>query len=90
MPVSEFWSALPGLVWSNPEADDSTRIRAALLKPYFTQLLEIAVAFGLDRLKEEWRILELEGTAQATRAKPAVRRILRNIERGRELAASGD
>lgn len=90
MQTKEFWGAFPGLVWSNPDADDSTRIRAALLKPYFAQLLEIAIAFGLRRLKDEWQILEEEGTPQAMRARPVVERILRNIERGRELALSAD
>jgi len=64
------------------------RIRAALVQPYFTQLLAVAKHFGLGRLRDEWRVLDEEGTREARRAKPEVERILANLERGRELASA--
>ncbi len=46
------------LVWSNPNASDDVLITAALLRPNFHLLLDIAVHFGLDRLKDHWRELK--------------------------------
>jgi hypothetical protein len=78
-----FWARFPGLVWSNPEADDSAHICAELLRPHFTTLLSIAMEFGLDRLKEEWEQLLSNGEpAKVKRARPLVERILHNIEQG--------
>lgn len=82
------WLKHPGLVWSNPEAADDVRIRAALLHPRFTCLLDIAVAFGLDRVKAQWAYLVQEPTPECDRARPIVERILRNIEKGITLAAA--
>jgi hypothetical protein len=84
----EFWAKYPGLVWSNPEADDAIYIRAALLRPRFTRLLPIAVEFGLERVKYEWDVLIEEGTPAAVRARPIVERILGNIEKGFAIASS--
>ena len=84
----ELWQTQPGLVWSNPNADDSVHIRSALIRPRFERLLDIAVAFGVDRLREEWIELRSEGTAEVVRAQSAVERILNNIEKGFALAAS--
>jgi hypothetical protein len=50
----EFWSRHPGLVWSNPDASDAVRIRAALLRPRFEYLLDLALEFGIARLRHEW------------------------------------
>ncbi|MEZ5301199.1 MAG: hypothetical protein R3F11_11180 [Verrucomicrobiales bacterium] len=47
----EFWDRHPGLVWSNRHAPDDVFIAAALRKGRFLQLLEIAVEFGLDRVR---------------------------------------
>jgi hypothetical protein len=82
-----FWANYPGLVWSNPNAGDTIRIRAALLRPYFRVLLDIAVHFGLERLCFEWHELKEGGEAAASRAAPIVERILSNIEKGFALAA---
>ena len=76
-------------MWSNPDADDSVLIRAALLKPSFHQLLEIAARFGIDRLRTEWTVLtsadELSGfpeeVARIRRAKPIVERCLAHINK---------
>ena len=84
----ELWQTQPGLVWSNPNADDSAHIRASLIRPRFERLLDIAVAFGVDRLREEWIELRSEGTAETVRAQSSVERILNNIEKGFALAAS--
>lgn len=83
-----FWQRHPGLVWSNPEADDSAFICAALLRPRFTRLLDIAGEFGVERLRCEWALLRVEATPEATRAATAVERILNHIEKGFALAAA--
>ncbi|HEV2393253.1 MAG TPA: hypothetical protein VG146_12940 [Verrucomicrobiae bacterium] len=77
-----FWEQHPGLVWSNPGAGDSAHIRAALVRPRFSQLLEIALEFGLKRVRQEWAILRAEGTPESARAQPIVERILQHIEEG--------
>ena len=86
----EFWTRYPGLVWSNPQADDSVHIRAALLQPRFNRLLDIALEFGIDRLWSEWNLLKAENTPQAQRAQVAVERILNHIQEGLRLATSGN
>jgi len=85
---ANFWSAHRGLVWSNPAADDATHIRAALLQPRFGQLLDIALAFGIARLRNEWAALRDEGTPESRRARQPVERILRHIEEGFARAAA--
>ncbi len=85
-----FWQRHPGLVWSNPEADDSVFICAALLRPRFTRLLDIAMEFGIGRLRAEWELLRAEGTPEAKRAEASVARILNNIEKGFALAPARD
>jgi len=86
----EFWQRHPGLVWSNPEADDTVRIRRALLRPRFDRLLDIALEFGIERLQSEWSVLEHENTPGARRAQSSVKRILTNIEQGFSSVTSGD
>jgi len=83
-----FWQRYPGLVWSNPDAGDGVRIRAALLRPRFDRLLEVALEFGLEHVKKEWGELREEGTAEALRAANSVARILNNIEEGFSRAAA--
>jgi len=56
-----FWARFPGLVWSNSKASDSVMIMAALTRPRFHQLLAICEEFGLERVMEEWRLLQTEG-----------------------------
>ena len=82
------WEKHRGLVWSNPEADDTVYLRAALLNPRFDCLLEAAVAFGVERLMAEWSTLSKEDTPQARRARPMVERILKHIAHGFDLAAT--
>lgn len=83
---ARFWQKHPGLVWSNPAADDSVYIRAALLRPRFSRLLEIALEFGLERVRAEWKTLA--GLPEALSAAKPVERILGHIEEGFRLAAS--
>src|ERR1051325_5082776 len=78
----DFRRRFPGVVWSNRRASDSVQIRAALLRPRFFTLLEIALEFGLERVRAEWKILVEEGTAEALRARSIVERILNNLEKG--------
>lgn len=85
---NEFWQRHPGLVWSNPQASDSVFICAALLRPRFTRLLDIAAEFGLERLRHEWELLRAEDTPEARRAAESVKRILNNLEKGFALAAA--
>lgn len=87
--ANEFWKKHPGLVWSNPGASDAVHIRAALLRPRFRQLLDIALEFGLDRLRREWAELEADATPEVTRTRRSVERILAHIEEGFALAAVG-
>ena len=81
-----FWKQYPGLVWSNRQAGDDVRIRAALMRPLFPVLLDIAVRFGLERLEREWAILRNDPETDTRRAEPSVLRILANIRRGYEQA----
>lgn len=85
---NEFWSKHRGVVWSNPAASDSIHIRAALLRPRFHLLLDIALEFGVERLRAEWRELETDDTREVARARPIVERILTHIEKGFAIAAS--
>lgn len=87
---SKVWQRHPGLVWSNAGADDGVRLRAALLRPRFDTLLELALHFGLARLREEWAWLAGEDSREVRRARPCVERILRNIQEGFARAAAGN
>jgi thymidylate kinase len=86
--ANEFWQKHRGLVWSNPNADDSTHIRAVLLRPRFSLLLDIAVKFGVERIRSEWSELRRDETREVLRAREVVERILSNIEKGFTLAAA--
>lgn len=75
-------------MWSNRNASDQVYIRAALLKPRFDELLDIALEFGLDRVRQEWEELRLDDTHVVHRARPLVDRILGNIGKGFEIAST--
>lgn len=81
-----FWKKYPGLVWSNRNAGDAVRIRAALMRPLFPVLLDIAATFGLERLEHEWAILHGDSETDTRRIEPTVSHILANIRRGYEQA----
>ena len=85
--ANKFWQTQRGLVWSNPDASDAAHIRAALLRPRFGQLLDIALEFGLERIRDEWEVLQTERTREVERARPPVERILRHLEEGFARAA---
>ena len=87
---AELWSSHPGLVWSNPHAGDDVRIRAALLRPRFLELLEVVAVLGIVRVEEQWRLLEEEDTPLSRRATPVVQRILGNVRRGMEVALAAE
>jgi hypothetical protein len=87
-PANPFWKSHPGLVWSNAGADDAVHIRAALLRPRFSMLLDIAIEFGLDRLRNEWTALQGDNSREVNRARKPVERIFGNLEKGFALAAS--
>ena len=86
--ANEFWQKHRGLVWSNPAADDSVHLQAALLKPRFSQLLDLAVEFGIARLRREGVALQSGDTRDSARARESVERILTHIERGFAIAAA--
>ena len=86
--TNDFWTRHRGLVWSNPAADDSTHIRAALVRPLFSRLLKIAAEFGIERVRAEWAELQEDESPEVARARGPVERILRNIEKGFALAAT--
>ena len=83
-----FWRQHPGLVWSNPDAEDSVLIRAALLRPRFDRLLNVSLEFGVERVRQEWESLTGVQSREVERAKPSVERILHNIEEGFTSAIS--
>lgn len=88
--ANPFWKSHPGLVWSNPAACDAAHIRAALLRPRYGQLLDIALEFGLERLRQEWAELQADDSRDVPRARASVERILTHIEKGFALAAARD
>ena len=88
--ANAFWQRHPGLVWSNPDAEDSVWIRAALVRPRFSQLLDIALEFGLERVQAEWAVLQTDRTPGVERAGRPVERILRHIQEGFARAAARD
>jgi len=87
---SKFWQKHRGLVWSNLAADDAVHIRAALLRPRFSCLLDIALEFGPERLRDEWEKMVAEPTPEVKRARAPVERILKNIEKGRAIASTSN
>ena len=89
-PGNPFWKKHAGLVWSSPAADDSVHIRAALVRPRFSRLLDIALEFGLDRLRREWAELQTDEIREVARAREPVERILAHIEKGFALAAASN
>ncbi len=89
-PNSEKFRRHHGVVWSNAAASDSVYIRAALLRPNFTRLLDAALEFGVPRLKAEWSELQVEPTRETDLASPIVARIIANVEKGFDLAARGN
>jgi len=86
---NEFWKKHREVVWSNPAADDSVHMRAALVRPRFSLLLDIALEFGLERLRSEWTELQKDETREIERARPSVERILEHIEKGFAIADAG-
>ena len=83
-----FWKKYPGLVWSNRHAGDAVRIRAALMRPLFPVLLDIAARFGVNRLECEWATLRDDSETDTRRVEPTVSHILANIRRGYEQASA--
>lgn len=69
-------------MWSNSRAPDAAYIRAALLRPRFLQLLDVASEVGLARLRKEWSLLEKEDSPEARRCAATTRRILKNMAEG--------
>lgn len=63
-------------------------IRAALVRPRFGRLLDIALEFGLERVCREWADLQQDDTPKVARARDSVERILANIRKGFDLAAA--
>ena len=68
------------LVWSHPDADDSIYLRAALLDPHLSILLDALPVFGLDRLRAEWDAVK--ETAEGRKVAWYVESMLENFARG--------
>jgi len=79
--TEKFWAQYPELCWSNRKASDLVHIRAALCRPKFDCLLDIANTFGLKLLQSEWQTLSTgyELLPEVQRVRPIVERILRGI-----------
>jgi hypothetical protein len=85
---NEFWQKHRGLVRSNPAADDSVHLQAALLRTRFSQLLDLVVEVGVKSLRQEWVALQSSDTRDTARAHESVERILTHIERGFTIATA--
>lgn len=68
------------LVWSNPGADDSVYLRAALLDPHLFILLDALAVFRLDRLQSEWS--RVKETDEGRKVAWYVESMLENFARG--------
>jgi hypothetical protein len=86
----KLWDTQPGLIWSNPNASDSAHIRAALMRPRYGQLLQIATEFGLELIRQEWEELRTQSNLAVGRARPVVERILSHIQEGFARALARD
>ena len=82
MTEAEFTAKHRTLVWSNSHAEPLVYLRAALLKPYYHILLDACLAFGLQKVEQEWQLLCEDPNEPTHRATPIVERILRNIHIG--------
>ncbi len=79
---AQFQYSHPGLVWSNSQAEEAVLIRAALLKPRIHTVLDACLAFGLDRVRLEWRLLAAAAVPETWRVEAEVTRMLRHIGEG--------
>jgi transcriptional regulator with XRE-family HTH domain len=70
------------LAWSNPAAPVDVLIRKALVRPDFGVLLDAATELGLERVEEQWVLLQNEASKETTRTAPVTNRMLRHIRRG--------
>ena len=86
---SPFWKSQPGLVWSNPKASNSAHIRAALLRRVSTVAgYSLSLEFGIERVRQEWKVLENKGSSETARAHAVTERILLHIDEGFSRAAA--
>jgi hypothetical protein len=87
--ITEYRAKYRHLVWSNHAAPDEIYIRKGLIKADFFNMLDAAVAFGIDRLFAEWKILcESDNEcdiADVSRARFLTENSLSNIKRGYEI-----
>jgi hypothetical protein len=90
MSLAAFQKRHPGLVWSNSRAGDSVWIRAALMEPRFSTLLDACLEFGMERVRHEWAALKREpDDAEVAGIASEVDRILKNITEGFADAQAG-
>lgn len=78
------------LTWSRPDGDvpPETEIAAALLRPAFSNLLDVSRRYGLPRVERAARALTAErGWSEPTRRD--AERALRNLKLGHARAAAG-
>ncbi len=72
------------LAWSNPSAPVDVLLRKALVRPDFAVLLDAATELGVERLEEQWSLLQKESSPETIRTAPVTNRMLRHIRRGYE------
>ena len=79
--VSELRAKYRHLAWSNPEgASDEAYICAALTRASFFELVDFYAVFGLDRLREVWRVFQAEEPTITPFQIREVERILQNFQ----------
>ncbi len=72
------------LAWANPAAPVDILLRRALVRPDFAVLLDAATELGVERLEEQWRLLQKEASTETLRTAPVTNRMLRHIRHGYE------
>ena len=76
--VPELRAKYRHLCWSNPEgASDEASICAALARASFFELVDFYAVFGLDQLRETWRIYQEQEPEAVRSARPEVERIFK-------------
>jgi hypothetical protein len=74
-----------GLAWSNPNADEATLLRIAMLKGRFNAILESAVVGGIPFVRENLDLLKQRGALNAEQT-TKLERMLKGIHKGFEQA----
>ncbi len=74
-----------GLAWSNPNADEATLLRIAMLQGRFNAILESAAVDGIPFVQENFDLLKKRGALTAEQT-AKLERMLKSIQKGFEQA----